>query len=51
MGKPLILATGASGTIGSRLVPRLAVRGVRARALVRTRGRRQLPPAVGRPRF
>jgi len=35
MSKPLILVVGATGTIGSHLVPRLAGRGARVRALVR----------------
>jgi uncharacterized protein YbjT (DUF2867 family) len=35
MSRPLILVTGATGTIGSLLVPRLVDRGARVRALVR----------------
>ena len=35
MGKPLILVAGATGTIGSHLIPRLVGRGARVRALVR----------------
>jgi len=35
MNRPLILVTGATGTIGSHLVPRLVARGARVRALVR----------------
>lgn len=37
MSEPLILVTGATGTVGSRLVPRLVERGARVRALVRDR--------------
>jgi uncharacterized protein YbjT (DUF2867 family) len=35
MSKPLILITGATGTIGSHLVPQLVARGARVRTLVR----------------
>src|SRR5260370_28140470 len=35
MSKPLILVTGATGTVGSEVVKQLAVTGQRVRALVR----------------
>ena len=41
-----ILVTGASGTVGSQIVRRLAGRGAEVAALVRTPGRTALPPGA-----
>jgi uncharacterized protein YbjT (DUF2867 family) len=41
-----ILVTGASGTVGSQIVQRLAASGVEVKALVRTPGKVTLPPGV-----
>jgi len=41
-----ILVTGATGTIGSRIVQRLADQGASVRALVRDKGKYQGPPGV-----
>jgi uncharacterized protein YbjT (DUF2867 family) len=45
MSKPVIVVAGATGTIGSRVVPRLVGRGTRVRALVRDPGKAE---ALGR---
>ncbi|ARP82266.1 NmrA family transcriptional regulator [Bordetella genomosp. 8] len=41
-----ILVTGASGTVGSQIVRRLATSGVEVKALVRTPGKAALPPGT-----
>lgn len=41
-----ILVTGASGTVGSQIIQRLASSGAEVKALVRTAGKMPLPPGV-----
>ncbi|MFJ6390024.1 NAD(P)H-binding protein [Streptomyces sp. NPDC091972] len=44
--EPMILVTGATGTIGRDVVRRLVARGEKVRALTRDPGRAELPPQV-----